>query len=1014
MLVERGHLSHEEIDIVRAEFDTQQTAAGATPNGRWSLIETLIAMSLVDRGVVDELKRAIDFQSPPGSDWRAGFPIEGMERFEILRLQGSGGMGEVYKARDRELNRVVAIKVLHGGDPGMRRRFATEARAQAKISHPNVCEIYDVGEANGRQFIVMQFIDGESLKEAAGSMPLERRVRLVRDVAMAVHCAHREGLIHRDLKPGNVMVATGDDGLPTPYVVDFGIARDAAEPGMTVSGDLLGSPAFMAPEQARGALYVDRRTDVYGLGATLYSVLTGQVPFRGETAFDTLMKVQLDEPEPPRNLDPSIPLDLDSIVLKALDKEPRHRYQSAKELADDLDRFLDGRPVIARPIGPGRRLVKWVARHRTLAASLAVLLLSVVTAVGYGLAAAAEARQRQRLTLLFGTEAQRLDAMMRVAHLLPLHDTTPDRERIRGRMDWIREQQRDVRGEARAPGWYALGRGHLVLGELAPARELLGKAWDAGFRSPDVAYAYGLTLGMIYRNEAARLGEIRDPELREARRGEIQRTYRDPAVELLEAATDVEGQEPTYVAGLLALFEGEHEQAIELARKTTAAAPFRYEAWQLQGEAAVMMVQQSAGRGDQAAAEAFTAIAEEGFTEAVRLARSDPDAYSGLCTLWGMVMGMRLYGGGGDIATPLAEAVAACDQALVADPGRTEERRNKAICYRQMAELAIRTGEDPGDWLERARTSIREVLEIDPNDAGAYIDLSDSYSIGVVWWTGLDRADRSVPPATVLEWSGLSVANARSAVQIDPESVGAHRALGTASMMRTELLVEAGLDPRESMAAAEAAFTRASELDPDALFVINNHAWALYQRGKYELLSGGDPDQALRACQRIAERAVAIKHNHVTALNALGQARLLQARFLQSGGHDPTAVLDGARTTFEDILKINPEWAIGRAGLFSVLAVRADHVASSGGDASDLIGQGLATGAELYALPTVAKDVRWDYANLLAIAANDASEPAARRRLARQAAELYDQVTPAERLPQWHDRRELARRLSGR
>jgi serine/threonine-protein kinase len=1012
LLMERGHLTWEAVDAVQAEFEEAATVVGQTAAEGRSLLDDLVAREMVAPELIAALELELDPLGTVGPGADDGFPIEGMDRFECIGILGAGGMGQVFKALDRELDRTVAIKFLHGSDPHMRRRFATEARAQAKISHPNVCEVYDVGELDGRQFIVMQFIDGGSLKETASTMPLERQVRLMRDVAAAVHQAHRTGLIHRDLKPGNIMVASGDDGLPTPYVVDFGIARDVAGPGVTMTGDLLGSPAFMAPEQARGGPNIDRRTDVYGLGATLYSVVTSRVPFRGETAFDTLMKVQLDDPDPPRKIDPSIPLDLESIVLKALEKEPKRRYQSAQDLADDLDRFLDGKPVAARPVGLGRRVGKWIARHRTLAASLLVLLVSAGLAIGYGLRAAAEARERQRLTLLFGTEAQRLDAMMRIAHLLPLHDTTPERDRIRARMEWIREQQKGVRGKARAPGWYALGRGHLVLDELVAARDFLRDAWDADFRSPDVAYAFGLTLGKIYRAQVRLLGEIRDPEEREARRLEIQSRYRDPAVELLAAATDVEGVEPTFVGGLLASFEGDHQRAIELARETIEISPLSYGAWLLQGEASLIMVQESRGRGDEEAAETFISLAEEGFTEAARLARSHPDAYSGLCSLWGTVMGMRLYGGGGDFETPLDRAVAACDRALAADPSRTEERHNKAICYRQRAEFAIRNGENPTEWLELARASIREILEIDPKDARAHIDLADSYSIALVWWTGLDKVDRTVALETVLEWSRLSVSSGEAAVELDPESVSSLRGLGTANLMRTDLLMAVEKDPRDSMQAAETAFIRAIELDPEALFSINNYAWALYQRGKYELQLGEDPRSALEECVRVARRAIEIKPNHITAINVMGRAQVLAARYDRTAGRDPTRSLDAAQETFAEVLEVNPDWVVGRIGLFWVSAERAVLEHTSGGDASESIARGMASAAELYGLPTARKEVRWDYANLSLLAAEREGDTAARRRLARRAAALFDEIDPADRFPEWDGRRELALGLS--
>jgi serine/threonine-protein kinase len=1013
-LVERGHLTADAVEKIRVDFETAATVVGSRSDHRPSLLDCLIESELVAPDLIADLAREIMVDLSSDDEPDEGFPVRGLDRFECLGLIGAGGMGQVFKARDLELDRIVAIKFFHSGDEHLRRRFAVEARAQAKVSHPNVCEVFDVGQIDGRQYIVMQFIDGASLKELASGLPLERIVRLIRDVATAVHAAHRTGLIHRDLKPGNVMVSTVGDEPPCPYVVDFGIAHDANGPEMTVTGDLLGSPAFMAPEQARSGSTIDRRTDVYALGATLYSVLTGRPPHQGKNAFDTLMKVQLDDPVPPRRVVEAIPVDLESIVLKALEKEPARRYQSAQDLSDDLDRFLDGRPVAARPVGPWRRTVKWTRRHRTLTVGLTVLLLSALIATGLGIRGAAQARERQRLTLLFGTEAQRLDAMMRIAHLLPLHDITPEKQRVRDRMRWILDQQNGVRGDARAPGWYALGRGHLVLEEFRPARELLSKAWEADFRSPDVAYAYGLALARTYDREISAAGQIPDREQRSLRRAEVRKEFRDPAVEMFEAATDVEGVAKSYVLGLLALYEEDYERAMESARETIDHAPQQVEAWLLLGEAALRKVGQARDRGDEAGVEIAISTADTAFVEAARLGRSDPLPNSRLCTLWGMVMGMRLYGGGGDLQMPLERAVSSCDRALTADPSRIRERHNKAICYRQMAEYAIRTGENPIEFLEKGRASIREILEMDSENVAAHINLSDSYAVALVWWTGLDSNRRPVPVETAIEWSRLGVEHGLAAVENEPDGVGGYRALGTAAMMRSGLLMDAGLDPSETMLMAESAYERAMDLDPTSVSVANNHAWALYQQAQFKIRRGGNPESELARCIRSAERSLELKPNHTSAMNILGRAHVLEARARRIAGRDPSESLDSAQATFETMIETNPEMIVARVGLVSVEAERGLRAAAIGEDVSPFVSRGLAVADAIRGETTAIKGLRWDFAVLKLLAAEEAPSAARSRRLAGQAMELLDQISIADRLPEWEQQRTAAVRMARR
>jgi serine/threonine protein kinase len=206
-------------------------------------------------------------------------------QYQMLEVLGSGAMGEVRRAFDPQLGRHVALKVLQDTGADLAKRLVKEARAQAKVEHPNICKVYGVGEIEGRLFIALQLVNGKTLGETARSMTLEEKVRAMRDVADALHAAHRIGLIHRDVKPTNVLVERTDSGAYVPYVTDFGLARELSAPGLTATGVVVGTPLYMAPEQAEGLAHaLDRRTDVYGLGATLYEALVGRPPFQGKSA----------------------------------------------------------------------------------------------------------------------------------------------------------------------------------------------------------------------------------------------------------------------------------------------------------------------------------------------------------------------------------------------------------------------------------------------------------------------------------------------------------------------------------------------------------------------------------------------------------------------------------------------------------------------------------------------------------------------------------------------------------
>jgi eukaryotic-like serine/threonine-protein kinase len=266
-------------------------------------------------------------------------------RYKIIRKLGAGGMADVYLAEDQELGRRVAIKILndrHAADDQFVERFRREAKNAAGLSHPNIVSIYDRGEAEGTYYIAMEYLDGRSLKElivSRGSAPIRTAIEYARQILGAVGFAHRHGIVHRDIKPHNVLV--GPEGRLK--VTDFGIARSGASQ-MTEVGSIIGTAQYLSPEQARGS-QVDQTSDVYSVGVVLYELLTGQVPFTGDTPLEIAMKHLSQIPKPPSELRPEVPHDLDMVVLRALAKEPSERYQSAEEMDADLERVLKGLPI---------------------------------------------------------------------------------------------------------------------------------------------------------------------------------------------------------------------------------------------------------------------------------------------------------------------------------------------------------------------------------------------------------------------------------------------------------------------------------------------------------------------------------------------------------------------------------------------------------------------------------------------------------------------------------------------
>jgi WD40 repeat protein/predicted Ser/Thr protein kinase len=311
----------------------------------------------------------------------SALPVRIVPGYEILGELGRGGMGVVYKARQTSLNRLVALKMILAGahaGPQQRERFRGEAEAAARLQHPNIVQVYEVGEHDRCPYFSLEYVDGRSLHDVLSTRPPSplQAAALLEQLAHAVHYAHQRGIVHRDLKPSNILLT--QEGAPK--ITDFGLAKQlGGGPAQTRTGDILGTPSYMAPEQAAGKTKEIRPcTDIYSLGAILYEMLAGRPPFEGSSAFDTVYQVITAEPERPSRRNPRIPLDLETICLKCLEKEPAKRYASARELAEDLRRFQRGEPIEARPVGWWERSVKWVRRRPAVSALLALCLASLL------------------------------------------------------------------------------------------------------------------------------------------------------------------------------------------------------------------------------------------------------------------------------------------------------------------------------------------------------------------------------------------------------------------------------------------------------------------------------------------------------------------------------------------------------------------------------------------------------------------------------------------------------------
>lgn len=805
------------------------------------------------------------------------------ERYQRLTYIGEGATAFVFKAFDTLLQRWIALKILKSKSESFLESVLEEARAQAQLEHPNLCRIYEAGHG----YIAMELAEGPTLRFCAQNMDLTTLIQIIRDLAEGIHLAHRHGLVHLDIKPGNILMQQSERALWRGILSDFGMMRNADKKDITTCP--LGTPPFSSPEQVRGDLAdVDRRSDIYSLGVTLYFLLAGQSPFATQSIKEMLTAIQHWPPTPLRRHKADIHKDLEAIINKCMAKDPEKRYDTAMDLAMDLDRFLTGCPVHARPLDPIRRCL--LAIHRSPKVSIAIISAITITLASTGAWLWRDYSHKAQTLWVqkFSQETIRMEGILRSGRMLPLHDTRRERSYLQKK---IRDIQDELSNHSAAigPGHWALGQAYLLTGDFKQAQSHLHQAIASGFYSPAVHQTLGEAMLLQYSSELQTLGTIEDPKLRKRQRETLETTIRQPALRHLSIGNT--NQDLSIHKARLALAENRTSDAELFAINILIQEPWNYEPIIDVAEAKTLAGLTFLERGEKQNARIAFKSALELLERPSRIAPSDERIYFLKSRIWYLAYDIELNSESKTSA--LDKSIEWIDLGLKSRPDDIGQICQKALLYTVKGKVAIESKASPNIHLNHSIQICNQIIDnVKTPEHRAKIH-------HILGWNNYQLASAQTTCSAGEPFYRQAIADFQKAVLTGKADWNTYRTLALALTYMAFLRdAKTGKDPFPMLSQAESCINTAIELYP----ISHLHyvaAWICHQKAYLLFKQGDNPSEALNSSKKHITKGLEINVNDENLYKMQSINERIEALYAASKNQDPTSIFQNSLQSLE-------------------------------------------------------------------------------------------------------------------